>query len=202
MISQYAPYSKIGIARRVVSDDYLFMDSYYRDRDDYPEAASYAIPFQNMTSVVTQGGMKYYYIKLIELCVPYEGIGAVLPITWINEPYLFVSIWGSTVGTNRTMTTDNPNVADAKFIVPVNDRGNYWDGAAWQQPDWLHLKSDMIIYIPFKVDDSLLNIRITNRFGQIIRTGDVPPAAIDESLQTYCLFKLSETYEQLARAGE
>lgn len=205
IIQTYGPSSQIADAMQVTSDDYIVLDSNYRDRDQDQDAADFEIPWASMSSKPGTSGLKQYYLKLVSAAIPYN-------VNWVNEMYLGLRVSCSSAGTARKFSTNNPNLTNITFVVPVNKHRFLVPGGVNTSPTFIHLDSPMIIKMPFKVDDGVIRVTwlystfptvaVVNPNTPLTFGNPAPPAGDNRSLQCFVMIKASENYEQLLRAGE
>ena len=95
-----------------------------------------------------------FWVELLEISIPNLN-----NIT--DEAFIFVEISSASNKNTRKIATNNPNIRDAVFIVPVDHTGT----------PFVHLKnSRMLQMIKFKTDDTL-HFRVTLRDGTTVSLG-------------------------------
>jgi hypothetical protein len=196
IVQTYSPMTSMRQSAHITADDYMVLDSTYRDRAINQDASSFIVPWASMSAKTGTEGVKQYYVKLVSACLPYNAL-------WVNDMYVQLRVVCSSASSTRKFSTNNPNITSATFVVPMDEHRFLVPGAVLTPPTFIHLSSPMIQYLPFKVDDSTITLTWLTAAGVQLAFGNPAlPGADNAALQTYIIMQLSEVYEQLLRSGQ
>ena len=161
---------------RYIETKYLYIDSESRDSGDYPNPAEFSISLKDTSfqSSRTIQNTLHVAIELKRLTVP----GSEIPA---GTKELFVHIGSQNDKHTKMITTNNRDVNDAIFVIPINKVAI--DG-------FYHLLDcGMTQRIRFKLDD-YINFRVATRDGVTLPISDniVSP---DPTLQITALIEIA-----------
>lgn len=161
---------------RYLENKYLYLDSEARDPAVYPNPAEFSVSVKDtdFQSYRTVHNTLHVAVSLVRLVIP----ESVIPL---GTKELFVHIGSQNDKNTKLVVTNNRNVNDAVFVVPVNDTAV--NGSLYLR------NTDMTQRLRLKLDD-YINFRISTRDGVTLPITDTVPDP-DPDVQLTMMFELA-----------
>ena len=173
---------------------YIDLDSYYRDRDSYPNENDYYVQPEQVknwvkqprtTSSTSRGPQMRplefaVTIKIISIAVPYS-------VDIASFPRIYVDFRSQTYDDTRLIDCIDGRLPDSKFICNF-DKIQYNSANV---PTWIHYKCRMEQTMRFERGQPVF-LRITGRSGIVLPQQDNPPEDNpDPTKQTLVTFRIT-----------